>query len=148
MDCTVHIERTNEWVMPELLTALQRQGLNVITTFDFQLAQAPHVACHCPHHGTEQCNCQYVVLLVYEPQYDNAVYRTITVHGQDEQVWLSLLERPGMPAGNTRPHVDLEAKLLDTLQELGVPVPVQVEADDGSTPEGKVDVRQQGGQQV
>lgn len=148
MDCTVHIEWANERLMPELLAALQRQGLHVITTFDFQLARAPHVECSCPHHGTETCNCQYVVLLIYEPQYDYAVYRTITVHGQDEQVWLSLLKRPGMPDGKSELHATLEAKLLNVLQRLDVPAPVSAAADDDPTREGEAKVRQTGEWQV
>lgn len=130
MDCTVRIGGASERVIPQLLDRLQHQGLHVVTTFDFQLARAPHVECSCPHHGTENCNCQYVVLLVYEPQYGYAVYRTITVHGRDEQVWLSLLRRPGTPAGNSEPHVTLEAKLLDALQRLDVPVSVKVMEED------------------
>jgi hypothetical protein len=149
MDCTIHLDRASERVIPELLGRLQRQGLHIITTFDFQLARAPHSECSCPHHGTENCNCQYVVLLVYEPQYDYTVYRTITVHGQDKQVWLSLLNRPGTPAGNNEPHANLEAKLLDTLQELGAPALVNVvQADDFPRPEGKVDVYLKEDQQV
>lgn len=118
MDCTVHIERAIERVMPELLAALQRQGLHVTTTFDFQLARAPHGECSCPHHGTENCNCQYMVMLVYEPQYGYAVYRTLTAHGQDENVWLSLLQHPELPARYALPHAALETRLLELLQGL------------------------------
>lgn len=125
MDCTVHIDRASECIIPELLGKLQRQGLHVITTFDFQLARAPHVECSCPHHGTENCNCQYVVLLVYEPKYGHAVYRTLTVHGQDEQAWLSLLQRQEPSAGNVRPYAALEAKLLKVLQGLELITEIQ-----------------------
>lgn len=149
MDCTVRIDRASERVIPELLQRLQCQGLHVVTTFDFQLARAPHVECSCPYHGTENCNCQYVVLLVYEPQYGYAVYRTITVHGQDKQAWLSLLRRPVTAAGNSEPHATLEAKLLGALQGLEVPASVSVmEADEGHSPEGQVYPRQKGDQQT
>jgi hypothetical protein len=70
------------------------------------------------------------VLLVYEPQYGYTVSRTITVHGRDEQVWLSLLRRPGTLAGNSEPHAILEAKLLDVLQRLEVPASVKVMEED------------------
>lgn len=125
MDCTIQIERAVERVIPELLVALRRQGLHVITTFDFQLARAPHVECSCPHHGTEICNCQYMVLLIYEPQCDYAVCRTLTVHGQDEQVWLSLLQHPEMPARDALSDAALETKLLELLQGLEANTEVQ-----------------------
>lgn len=148
VDCTIHIDRANERVMPELLAALHRQGLSVITTFDLQAARAPHEECPCPHHGTANCNCQYAVLLIYEPESDFAVYRTLTVHGQDEQVWLSLLQRPGTPAGKSGPHATLEAKVMEALQRLDVPAPVSVAAEDDPVPEGEAEVRQTGQRQV
>ena len=135
MDCTIQVDQGSEQVIPEVLGRLQRQGLHVITTFDFQLARAPHVNCSCPHHGQKGCNCQYAVLLVYEPQSGYAVNRTITVHGRDGQVWLSLLERPRLPTGDARQHTALETKLLEALQDLVPPGqvgPVQAKEDGAS----------------
>ena len=40
-------------------------GLQVMRTFDLQAARHDPADCPCPHHGTEQCDCQMVVLLVY-----------------------------------------------------------------------------------
>lgn len=134
MDCTVRIGGASERVIPQLLDRLQHQGLHVVTTFDFQLARAPHVECSCPHHGTENCNCQYVVLLVYEPQYGYAVYRTITVHGQDKQVWLSLLQRPEPLIRDARPYAAMEAKLLEVLQGLEPIIEAQRQEAGEATP--------------
>ena len=125
MDCTVCIDRANEQVMPELLDALQRQNLRVITTFDFQLARALQVECNCPHHGLEECNCQYAVLLVYGPEYDHALYRTITMYGRENQVWLNLLQRQEPSAGDARLQAALEDKLLELLQGLKLVTEVQ-----------------------
>lgn len=47
--------------------ALRRDGFQVERSFDLQSARnalrAPQ-ECACPHHGTAECSCQYVVLLV------------------------------------------------------------------------------------
>jgi hypothetical protein len=48
-----------------VMTTLARHGLHVIRSFDLQSALGAHGGCECPHHGTAQCNCQFVVLLVY-----------------------------------------------------------------------------------
>ncbi|MEW5957029.1 MAG: hypothetical protein AB1801_04850 [Chloroflexota bacterium] len=121
VDHTVRINQPNEQIIPELIQALERQELHAILTFDFQHARSPHVSCGCPHHGTEACNCQYAVLLVYNPQHGYEVYRTLTIHGRDEQVWLSLLKRPASPRQIGPAHEALETKLLEILFSLAAP---------------------------
>ena len=118
MDYTLRINQPSEQVIPELLTALRRHALRTIITFDLQLARAGQESCGCPHHGTENCTCQYAVLLVYDPAQGDGVYRTITIHGRDEQVWLSLLRRPASTIRESEAHKDLEQKLLNLLLSL------------------------------
>ena len=55
---------TCEQTVALLSAALVRHGFRVERSFD--LRSALHSDCPCPHHGTAQCACQYVVLLVYE----------------------------------------------------------------------------------
>jgi len=130
VDYTVRTNRPDKEIIPELIRALERQALHAILTFDFQHARSPHVGCGCPHHGTEACNCQYAVLLVYDRQHGYEVYRTITIHGRDEQVWLSLLKRP-VSAKQTMPaHEALETKLLEILFRLAAPIQTE-EAEAG-----------------
>ena len=45
--------------------ALTRRDFSVVRSFDLRSALAAHTNCECPHHGTAQCTCQFVVLLVY-----------------------------------------------------------------------------------
>ncbi len=131
MDYTVRIDQPNKQIIPDLIQALERQELHAILTFDFQHARSPHVSCGCPHHGTEACNCQYAVLLVYDPQYGYEVYRTITIHGRDEQVWLSLLKKPASARQIVPAHKTLETKLLEILFRLAAPTQTrEVEADE------------------
>jgi len=71
------------WVKEKLTNA----GFRVVPTFDLHVARSAHPDCPCPHHGTDECNCQLVVLLVYGKQADPA---TLVVHGQDGKTWVSL----------------------------------------------------------
>ncbi len=65
-------------------------GFRVIRSFDLQLArqglQDPQ-SCPCPHHGTAQCTCQYLVYLLYT-QDPNLL--TVVVHGYDNQTEVSI----------------------------------------------------------
>ena len=71
------------WVSQQLTSA----SFRVVQTFDLQIARLAHPDCPCPHHGTNDCNCQMVVLLVYGKQ-DNPA--TLVIHGQDGRSWVSL----------------------------------------------------------
>ena len=72
-----------QWANQRLVGA----GLRTVRTFDLQDARIGAHDCSCPHHGTEQCDCQMVVLLVYgndkEPE-------TLILHGSNGKTRLSL----------------------------------------------------------
>lgn len=73
----------------ELLTGNEFQ---VIRSFDLQLARAGHDQCTCPYHGTELCDCQMIVLLIYGLQEMPAA---LVIHGHDGWTHLSLVNSPG-----------------------------------------------------
>ena len=118
MDYTLHVDRPSEQVIPELVADLEQRGLRVMITFDLQLARASQVDCRCPHHGTEECTCQYAVLLVYDRMRERGVYRTLTLHGRDGEVWLSLLQSPTLPADVRLAYEALGKELLELLLKL------------------------------
>ncbi len=91
------------WVHAKLTGA----GFRVIQTFDLQVARLAHPDCPCPHHGTEDCNCQMVVLLVYRKHGEPA---TLVIHGQDGKTWLSLAHQ-----AEARPEPRLETAIRHTL---------------------------------
>jgi hypothetical protein len=66
--------------------------LRAVQTFDLHSARHGLEDCPCPHHGTEQCDCQMVVLLVYANAAEPA---TLILHGNDGRTWISLVEHPG-----------------------------------------------------
>jgi hypothetical protein len=75
---------------------LEQSGFQPVRTFDLQAARLAHLDCPCPHHGTAQCNCQMVVLLVYKADYPPA---TLVIHGSDETSWFYLINLPQQAIG-------------------------------------------------
>jgi hypothetical protein len=71
--------------------SLEEKGLQVLRSFDLQMARSVHANCSCPHHGTAKCDCQMVVLLVYAP---GKAPITLVVHGHDGQVSFVLVDSP------------------------------------------------------
>jgi hypothetical protein len=63
--------------------------LRPVQTFDLHAARAGMHDCPCPHHGTDECDCQMVVVLVYGKT-DQPV--TLILHGNDRQTWLSVAD--------------------------------------------------------
>ena len=80
-------EEAVEWVLERISYA----GLTVRRTFDLKAARNAGWLCPCPHHGTEQCDCQMVVLLVYQRKQRPL---TIVAHGYDGQTWFSMVDTP------------------------------------------------------
>lgn len=81
------------------METLASAGLQVVRSFDLQVARATHTHCTCPHHGTDQCNCQLVVLLVYEKDKQPV---TLVAHGYDGETQLAFVDHP-----NHHPDPDL-----------------------------------------
>lgn len=78
---------------------LSKVGLQIEQTFDLQVARLSHVGCPCPHHGTDRCSCQMVVLLIRGDSKDPL---TLILHGNDGQTNLSIVNNTGK-----RPNTNL-----------------------------------------
>lgn len=85
-------DKSLAWLKERLSAA----NLRVMQTFDLHSARHALDDCPCPHHGTEQCDCQMVVLLVYG---DGTEPATLILHGNDGQTWLSIVEQPDQRPG-------------------------------------------------
>jgi hypothetical protein len=96
-----------QWANQQLTGA----GLRTVRTFDLQDARTGAHDCSCPHHGTEQCDCQMVVLLVYgndkEPE-------TLILHGSNGRTWLSF-------AHTMQPVSGLANRIQKTLDTIDLP---------------------------
>ena len=75
--------------LPRVSQQLKEAGLRTVQTFDLHSAMAGMHGCSCPNHGTDECDCQMVVLLVYG---DAAEPVTLLLHGNSKQTWISLAD--------------------------------------------------------
>jgi len=95
----------------EMLAWATRQledfGFQIEQTFDLQVARQSHIGCPCPHHGTDQCSCQMVILLVRKQGSDPT---TMVLHGNNEQTNFTLIKQI-----NGQPDHNLESHLSESL---------------------------------
>lgn len=74
-----------QWAKVQLADA----DLRTVQTFDLHDVRSGLHDCSCPNHGTEECDCQMVVLLIYGKPAEPV---TLFLHGNDRQTWLSIAE--------------------------------------------------------
>jgi len=74
-----------------LIERLTHAGLTIRCTFDLQIARHAQNECSCPYHGTDQCDCQMVVLLVYSGMGEPV---TLVAHGNNDHTWFSVVDTP------------------------------------------------------
>ncbi len=110
------------WVDQQLTAA----GFRTVQTFDLQVARLAHSDCTCPHHGTADCDCQLVVLLVYEQDDEPS---TLVIHSRDNRTWLSLAG-PVSARRDQHPEQAIERLILAHLPR--IPVSVQAHCEAGS----------------
>jgi len=68
---------------------LSQAGLAAIPTFNLNTARPGLHDCGCPNHGTEACDCQMIVILVYGKAAEPA---TLILHGNNGQTWISIAD--------------------------------------------------------
>lgn len=103
----------------DLTETLAQAGLQIVPSFDLQTARATQTNCTCPYHGTEQCNCQMLVLLIY-PQIGEHV--TLVIHSHNEQTQISLVDNP-----QQRPNPELVNLISETLSDIAGSLSNQLE---------------------
>jgi len=109
----INLHTESQTVIDASIRRLEGSGLQVIRSFDLKVARAAHVGCTCPHHGTDQCDCQMVVLLVYG-QDDLPV--TLVLHGYDGQTQVAMVETP-----EQQPSLELVSGIKSALLSLDKP---------------------------
>jgi hypothetical protein len=70
-------------------TQLSEAGLSAVQTFSLNTARLGLHNCCCPNHGTEACDCQMIVLLVYGEAPEPA---NLILHGNNGQTWMSIAD--------------------------------------------------------
>ena len=81
-------------VVRELTENLSAAGLRVVKTFDLHAACATLTDNICPHHGTEPCDCQLVVLQVHGIR---TAPVSLIVHSHRGRTDLQWDDAPGFP---------------------------------------------------
>lgn len=112
----VVLEKPGEEAIRLAAQLLEKAGLRVVRTFDLLEARLSHSDCPCPHHGTEACDCQMIVLLIYKEEYPPV---SMIVHSFRETTWFYLVDTPGQPLDRS-----LENLVRETLPH---PVPGLIE---------------------
>lgn len=80
-------EKVLQWTNEQLT----RTGLRSLQTFNLNTALAGTSNCICPDHGKSKCDCQLVILFIYEQSGEPV---TLILHGHDGRAWLSFAETP------------------------------------------------------
>ena len=83
------VEENCEQVLRSVRETLTSTGFRAVQTFNLQIARQAHLECQCAKHGTTNCSCQMVVLLVYGKQDDPV---TLILHGEEEATGISLAD--------------------------------------------------------
>ncbi len=97
-------DKTLQWAKKQLAKA----NLRAVQTFDLHAARIGLHDCSCPNHGTAECDCQMVVLLVYGEDMEPA---TLILQGNDGQTWLSISNNL-----RQRPTITLSATIQKALE--------------------------------
>lgn len=112
-DTFLILEQPCEEAMTWVVRQCSEAGLQVLRTFDLRVARLAHTECPCPHHGTEQCDCQMVVLLVYRDQLQPI---SLVAHSHGGKTWFSLVDTP-----QQRADPRLEAAIRQALTVTSIP---------------------------
>jgi hypothetical protein len=92
-------------------TQLSEAGLSAVQTFNLNTARLGLHNCCCPNHGTDACDCQMIVLLVYGEAPEPA---TLILHGNDGQTWISIAD-----SASQRVDPELVTHIRRVLENLG-----------------------------
>ncbi len=114
MTQTVLFNCDGETAAQVAVQALERRGFRVVRSFDLRSALSTHTDCDCPHHGTDQCTCQFVVLLVYSQAGAPVV---VTAHSRDSQAEVQVVRD-----ANTHPDAQLAEQVMTMLYEAALSV--------------------------
>ncbi len=83
------IEASCDQALPLTRDLLSRAGLSAVQTFNLNTARLGSPLCDCPNHGTEACDCQMIVLLIYDESVEPA---TLVLHGNDGMTWITIVD--------------------------------------------------------
>jgi hypothetical protein len=110
MNGNIFFNMNGETAAQAVIIALTRRNFQVVRSFDLRSALVANDNCACPYHGTSQCTCQFVVLLVYK---DTTGPVALTVHSYDIQARVQLVLDSLTP-----PNLALAGQIMPILEEV------------------------------
>src|SRR5512135_1411875 len=105
------LEKTCDEAINWVTHHVSEAGLQVKRTFDLQVARHGLAVCPCPYHGTYECDCQMVVLLVYGSEGQPV---SIVAHGYNNQTWFTIVDTPQQRANTHLERVIEEALFVES----------------------------------
>lgn len=102
------LDKDCDGVLVQVWDQLGRAGLQMVKTFDLRVARLAHPDSPCPFHETDICDCQMVVLLLYDGLHSPV---TLVIHGMGGRSWLSLVSGSGQ---GVNPPVELAIRHMLT----------------------------------
>jgi len=125
MQNTVLLDLNGDEAVKTICEALRSHGFYVLRSFDLRLAlTAAEVGCECPHHGTEKCDCQFVVLLIYG---EAAEPLTLTTHSHNNQTRVQIVRDATMKP-DARFAESVMTLILETSPKLAIAPLINEEA--------------------
>ncbi len=85
------LDLDSEAVITQISSRLARLGIHVVRSFDLQSACASYPDLVCPYHGNATCDCQTVILLIYDKE---NIPISVVVHSQKGQTEINLVDSP------------------------------------------------------
>jgi hypothetical protein len=107
------IDSSWEKALHSIQASLSQAGFSIVQTFNLHAAQRSSQGRGCPTHGTETCDCQLVIFLVYGEPAEPA---TLMLHGNHAKTWLSIPE--SAPLVPNPGLIDAFRKALDPTNSL------------------------------
>ena len=144
---TILFNAWDETTAQVVMAALQRRGLRVLRSFDLRSAlstrshrQAAPCDCGCGDWGTDHCDCQYVVLLVYG---STGVPIAVTVHSRAGLARLDIVSPTNETRANalTMPDPPLTGQVRDALAEAALALQPVTFAAEQCPSEGRETIR-------
>lgn len=105
-----------ETAVSTVIDRLHRSGVGVVRSFDLRSACGAYPHRSCPHHAKKACDCQLVILLVFDPLEQPA---TVMLHTCNGETHVGLAASPAQ-----QPSSRLEYRLRRILRQPPSALPI------------------------
>ena len=112
----LELSEDSETAVSTVIDRLHKSGMGAVRSFDLRSACAAYPDRSCPHHGKASCDCQLVILLVFDPLEQPA---TVMLHTYNGETQVGLAASP-----TQHPSARLENRLRRVLRQPKSPQPL------------------------